>query len=136
VSVVEFKSHISDALSEINDTTSAAILSNIVAVTLYSGENATKLHQLDKPVALAFPHSSWVNESIAQPKQFIFRCVFWDFETSDWSSEGCKARTTFDLTVCECDHLTNFAVILDINPDFDPGKGFTKIDERCCVAIA
>lgn len=44
-------------------------------------------------------------------------CVFWDFNENngagDWSEEGCKyAGATDDSVACECDHLTNFAVLM------------------------
>lgn len=44
-------------------------------------------------------------------------CVFWDFHENngvgDWSEEGCKyAGATDDSVACECDHLTNFAVLM------------------------
>eukprot|EP00057_Strongylocentrotus_purpuratus_P027921 XP_011682395.1 PREDICTED: uncharacterized protein LOC583016 isoform X2 [Strongylocentrotus purpuratus] len=47
-------------------------------------------------------------------------CVFWDFEanngTGDWSTEGCSLSNTStdSRPVCQCDHLTNFAVLMDI----------------------
>eukprot|EP00057_Strongylocentrotus_purpuratus_P005180 XP_003730375.2 PREDICTED: G-protein coupled receptor 64 [Strongylocentrotus purpuratus] len=43
-------------------------------------------------------------------------CVFWDFEdTLDWSGRGCRqiASSGSEIT-CSCDHLTNFAVLMDI----------------------
>ena len=44
-------------------------------------------------------------------------CVFWDFElrdgVGDWSSDGCNFMgMENDRVVCECTHLTNFAVIM------------------------
>lgn len=34
--------------------------------------------------------------------------------TVRWSTDGCEAVETADnYTVCQCDHLTNFAVLLD-----------------------
>ncbi|XP_072173785.1 uncharacterized protein [Diadema setosum] len=47
-------------------------------------------------------------------------CVFWDFEANngsgDWSAEGCRLGndSTDERPVCECTHLTNFAVLMDI----------------------
>ena len=45
------------------------------------------------------------------------KCVFWNFETSSWSTKGC--RTIKDEMInstrnikCSCTHLTHFAVIL------------------------
>jgi hypothetical protein len=45
-------------------------------------------------------------------------CVFWDFENMKWSTEGCnlvKNSSNEYYSDCECDHLTNFAAILDKN---------------------
>ena len=41
-------------------------------------------------------------------------CVFWSLETSTWSSAGCRVvETNTSVTQCECDHLTNFAVLME-----------------------
>ncbi|XP_078702564.1 uncharacterized protein LOC144928211 isoform X2 [Branchiostoma floridae x Branchiostoma belcheri] len=46
------------------------------------------------------------------------RCVFWDFNAGGggaWSTEGCEfVRIDNNRVVCECNHLTNFAVLMDI----------------------
>ncbi|XP_033118444.1 adhesion G-protein coupled receptor G6-like [Anneissia japonica] len=45
-------------------------------------------------------------------------CVFWDFSlddgVGDWSSDGCTYNKTEDnRIICLCDHLTNFAILVD-----------------------
>ncbi|CAG2121464.1 unnamed protein product, partial [Medioppia subpectinata] len=43
-------------------------------------------------------------------------CVFWDFTQNKWSSEGCRlieSESNRETTVCECNHLTNFAALMD-----------------------
>ncbi|XP_066263884.1 uncharacterized protein [Branchiostoma lanceolatum] len=46
------------------------------------------------------------------------RCVSWDFNAGEggaWSTEGCNfVGIDNDRVVCECNHLTNFAVLMDI----------------------
>ncbi|XP_062572839.1 adhesion G-protein coupled receptor D1-like [Saccostrea cucullata] len=47
----------------------------------------------------------------------ISECVFWNFDlnngTGGWSTRGCKLLSTDDLYLhCECNHLTNFAVLV------------------------
>ena len=45
-------------------------------------------------------------------------CRFWDFSTLLWSSQGCRIvleESDRDTTVCECNHLTNFAAIMDVS---------------------
>ena len=39
-------------------------------------------------------------------------CVFWDEDNARWSNEGCKLIShDGNVTVCHCDHLTNFGLI-------------------------
>ncbi|XP_054021885.1 adhesion G-protein coupled receptor G2 [Dryobates pubescens] len=47
------------------------------------------------------------------------RCVFWDFnkngEHGGWSSEGCIVKESrVNETVCSCNHLTSFAVLMNL----------------------
>lgn len=38
------------------------------------------------------------------------------FFYSAWSEEGCRVEgTNATHTVCECDHLTNFAILMDVH---------------------
>ena len=61
--------------------------------------------QLPRKVRLSFPHLA---PNLTSPI-----CVFWNFELSGWSDSGCAVKTSNDtLTVCECDHLTNFALLM------------------------
>ncbi|XP_070557346.1 adhesion G-protein coupled receptor G2-like [Ptychodera flava] len=48
------------------------------------------------------------------------QCVFWDFDANDgygdWSSNGCHFVGVEDgRVVCRCNHLTNFAVLMDVH---------------------
>ncbi|XP_030852432.1 adhesion G protein-coupled receptor G3-like [Strongylocentrotus purpuratus] len=46
-------------------------------------------------------------------------CVFWDEDDSEWSSDGChlvlEDLETTEMYTCACDHLTNFAILMDIH---------------------
>ncbi len=45
-------------------------------------------------------------------------CRYWEFERYLWSSKGCyKVEEESDLftTVCKCNHLTNFAALMDMS---------------------
>ncbi|NXR57814.1 AGRG2 protein, partial [Rhadina sibilatrix] len=47
------------------------------------------------------------------------RCVFWDFKKNGghggWSYEGCMVKESrVNETVCSCNHLTSFAVLMDL----------------------
>lgn len=47
----------------------------------------------------------------------VEKCVYWDFEKSkdlggSWSSDGCQVVSSGrNGTVCECNHLTSFALL-------------------------
>ncbi|XP_041863594.1 adhesion G-protein coupled receptor G2 isoform X2 [Melanotaenia boesemani] len=54
------------------------------------------------------------------PANFSPTCVFWDFTFNNysggWNSNGCIVQNTTDNeTVCGCNHLTSFAILLDIS---------------------
>ncbi|KAJ8413154.1 hypothetical protein AAFF_G00091500 [Aldrovandia affinis] len=54
------------------------------------------------------------------PGNFVASCVFWDFNQNDgsggWNSDGCSVQnTTEEETICSCNHLTSFAVLLDLS---------------------
>uniref|UniRef100_A0A665VSR6 Adhesion G-protein coupled receptor G6 n=1 Tax=Echeneis naucrates TaxID=173247 RepID=A0A665VSR6_ECHNA len=55
-------------------------------------------------------------------------CVFWDFSMDNsaggWNGDGCSvsAESSSNKTVCLCDHLTHFGILMDISgasPHFD-----------------
>ena len=55
-----------------------------------------------------------------QPLKFgdVSNCVFWDVQNRNWSGRSCEkvdSLSSRNQTVCECDHLTNFAVLMDIS---------------------
>ena len=60
-------------------------------------------------------------------------CSFWDQQRDggygDWSQDGCRLMgETSDTARCECDHLTDFALVVDtsVQPDRTIGR-FTII---------
>ncbi|XP_071523911.1 latrophilin Cirl-like isoform X2 [Panulirus ornatus] len=79
--------------------------SRVLSASLGAGRHI----ELSEPVVLTFTMLRTVN--VTNPA-----CVFWDYTTSSWSEEGCRVlRYNTSHTVCECDHLTNFAVLMDVH---------------------
>jgi len=91
------------------------IQSNILAVSI----NSKNIKNLDKPIILTFKkvfHKHMEGQNI---------CTFWSFNMSGidgifggWSPNGCKvsnSKKTKGYVTCECDHLTNFALLLDVS---------------------
>eukprot|EP00057_Strongylocentrotus_purpuratus_P016286 XP_011670760.1 PREDICTED: G-protein coupled receptor 126-like [Strongylocentrotus purpuratus] len=73
-------------------------------------------------------------------------CSFWDEEKEDWSQDGCVLVSGFGSSDdrydeegvrCACDHLTNFAVIMDIHRQEDSLIEAYNILTYigCCISI-
>ncbi|XP_041351593.1 uncharacterized protein LOC121370438 [Gigantopelta aegis] len=97
-----------------SDTVSKMMNSLILSFSL----NPRPTNTLDPPLELTFEHLS---DNFSNPS-----CGFLDYsppyETSGrWSSDGCVVVTkSINLTVCECDHFTNFAILM--SPGRTPEK--------------
>ncbi|XP_068435017.1 adhesion G protein-coupled receptor E5 isoform X2 [Clinocottus analis] len=93
---------------------SFALNSKVVTASV-SNRNTS---HLEKPVKLTFYHLKQTNES--NPT-----CVFWDAseEGGSWSPRGCKVvESKPEYTVCSCNHLSSFAVLMalyDIEDKFE-----------------
>ncbi|XP_041653807.1 adhesion G-protein coupled receptor G4 [Cheilinus undulatus] len=63
-------------------------------------------------------------------------CVFWDFQKNagkgGWDKKGCTTENlSSNRTSCQCDHLTHFAVLLDISRG-----NLSKTDEEVLMVIS
>ncbi|XP_053647210.2 latrophilin Cirl isoform X3 [Cherax quadricarinatus] len=77
--------------------------SRVMSASLGSGRHI----QLPEPVTLTF--SLLKQENVTRPV-----CAFWDYTTSAWSDEGCRVLIyNRSHVTCQCDHLTNFAVLME-----------------------
>ncbi|XP_043935420.1 adhesion G-protein coupled receptor G1-like [Protopterus annectens] len=75
-------------------------------------ENA-KIVNLSNPVVLTFWHNSSTNNSKNT-------CVFWNMEQDGngrWNTYGCVTTNEENKTICQCNHLTYFAVLMKISAD-------------------
>ncbi|XP_032284131.1 LOW QUALITY PROTEIN: adhesion G-protein coupled receptor G4 [Phoca vitulina] len=62
-------------------------------------------------------------------------CAFWDFGSNNgqggWNSSGCKVKeTNVNHTICQCDHLTHFGVLMDLSR-----SAMDAVNERILVLI-
>ncbi|XP_038444353.1 adhesion G-protein coupled receptor G4 isoform X4 [Canis lupus familiaris] len=74
----------------------------------------TSIQNLAEPVVITLQHVEG-NQSYDQ-----VHCAFWDFGSKNgqggWNSSGCKVKETNENhTICQCDHLTHFGVLLDLS---------------------
>ncbi|XP_015331291.1 adhesion G protein-coupled receptor G3 isoform X1 [Bos taurus] len=75
--------------------------------------------ELAEPLEITFSHQY-------QPPNMNLSCEFWDATKGDWSSKGCSTEVGVRRTVCRCDHLTFFALLLVIVPPPRPSQQFQK----------
>ena len=90
-------------------------LSSVISVSSVDTDGDVQNTELDKNMEIKLLHKK-LDVDVDQFK-VVPRCVFWNFSQSDWSSEGCDVTTSGEnFTTCSCNHLTNFAVLLDLIP--------------------
>ncbi|XP_076142692.1 adhesion G protein-coupled receptor E5-like isoform X5 [Alosa pseudoharengus] len=92
--------------------TELQIISNVVTACVSNPDT----HKLDQNVSLTFKHPQERNES----ESLRYVCVFWDRDS--WSQHGCVSSSTSTHTVCSCNHLSSFAVLMalyDIKHTFE-----------------
>ncbi|VDM47157.1 unnamed protein product [Toxocara canis] len=85
------------------------IATNIVSTSIINEASRIQtISRLSKPVVLTFRTKSWNN--VTSPT-----CVWWNSTRLGWSTNGCSLELHNSThTVCHCDHLTHFAVLMDI----------------------
>ncbi|XP_004686014.1 PREDICTED: probable G-protein coupled receptor 112 [Condylura cristata] len=76
--------------------------------------SSLSVQNLADPVVVTLRHigGNWNYDQV--------HCAFWDFGNNNgqggWNSSGCKVKeTNADHTVCQCDHLTHFGVLMDLS---------------------
>ncbi|XP_037527073.1 adhesion G protein-coupled receptor L1 isoform X2 [Rhipicephalus sanguineus] len=94
----------SNPTDAVSNSTVRLVNSRVVAAAL----GRRRVLGLTQPVLITLKHSQ--EENVSDPQ-----CVFWDFSKRDWSERGCWVDASNEThTVCACDHLTNFAVLMDV----------------------
>ena len=75
--------------------------SRIISASLVGGSRQAA------PVKVSLKHLR--EEGVGSPT-----CVFWDLESSVWSSAGCRVlNTNSSRTVCQCQQRANFALLME-----------------------
>nr|XP_048287884.1 adhesion G protein-coupled receptor G3 isoform X2 [Myodes glareolus] len=80
---------------------------------------------LSEPVEITFSHQR-------QSPNMIITCVFWNVVKGDWDSQGCSTELGDERTVCRCDHLTFFALLLRPILDLATAQTLTRISQAGC----
>ncbi|NXO06018.1 AGRG3 protein, partial [Oriolus oriolus] len=113
---------------EVNQT--AQVLDNtVVGITVGEGS----ISGLQTPVRLTFAHRQL-------PLGVTPQCVFWDPSkglAGGWHTSGCVTRPGDKGTVCSCDHLTFFTLLLNPALDGSTAKALMAVATAGCgVAMA
>ncbi|XP_058383886.1 adhesion G protein-coupled receptor G3 isoform X2 [Diceros bicornis minor] len=90
----------------------------------------TPVTGLAEPLEITFSHQR-------QPPNLTLSCVFWDVNkglAGDWSSKGCSTEHRAKETVCRCDHLTFFALLLRPILDKVTVQALIRISQAGCGA--
>lgn len=85
--------------------------------------------QLSRPMNFTLTHNRDYRDN------YLPSCSFWDMQDhmlgGEWSQDGCRVVSSDEeKTVCQCDHLTNFAVLMDVT-----GTKLSRIHEMSLRAI-
>ncbi|XP_027949949.1 adhesion G protein-coupled receptor G3 isoform X2 [Eumetopias jubatus] len=86
--------------------------------------------RLAEPLEITFSHQHL-------PSNMSLSCVFWDVtkgSAGDWSSTGCSTELRAKRTVCRCDHLTFFALLLKPILDRATVQFLVRISQAGCGA--
>ncbi|XP_060590681.1 adhesion G protein-coupled receptor L3-like isoform X2 [Ruditapes philippinarum] len=99
--------------------------------TDYNTDDSTERQMISQVISASLSQKP-ANEPLLQPVVFTLKvekmkpyqnitqlCSFWNFSlghTGAWSQEGCSLKENNNSHVtCQCDHLTNFAILMDVH---------------------
>ncbi|XP_022793143.1 uncharacterized protein LOC111332124 isoform X2 [Stylophora pistillata] len=110
VATISFKS-LPYLLPDSNVSTGLGPNSKVMSTVLHPHPQG----KINPPVTIVLSH---IKRKRGNPK-----CVFWDYALSPhrggaWSSRGCwLAYNNHTHSICQCSHLSNFAVLMDLSSD-------------------
>uniref|UniRef100_A0A1I8QC19 Latrophilin Cirl n=1 Tax=Stomoxys calcitrans TaxID=35570 RepID=A0A1I8QC19_STOCA len=98
--------------------------SKVISASLGKGRHI----QLSQPIKLVLRHLK--TENVTNPT-----CVFWNYIDHAWSANGCVLESTNRThSICMCNHLTNFAILMDVMDDHTHSL-FTMFDGNMRILI-
>uniref|UniRef100_A0A671K9Q9 Adhesion G-protein coupled receptor G7-like n=2 Tax=Sinocyclocheilus anshuiensis TaxID=1608454 RepID=A0A671K9Q9_9TELE len=71
-------------------------------------------------------------ENTSGSASYDFACVFWDYTHRDWRTEGCVKMRDPSGVHCECNHTTNFAVLVSFRADYTYSEALNWISIVGC----
>ncbi|KAM6061311.1 adhesion G-protein coupled receptor G4 [Chlamydotis macqueenii] len=109
-SKIQFKFFGTTSLFADDSLTKARLNTYVVSASI---ENSS-IQNLNEPVTITLQHIDQNTGNAA------VHCVFWDFQKNNglggWNTSGCEMEyTDMNYTICFCNHLTHFGVLLDLS---------------------
>ena len=99
--------------------------SRVISASLGNGRHV----QLQDPVKITLKHLK--SDNVSRPV-----CVYWDYSSQTWSNSGCQLGSTNRThTTCKCDHLTNFALIME-EGESEATPSLTQLSSQVTTVIA
>uniref|UniRef100_UPI00398F4916 adhesion G-protein coupled receptor F3-like n=1 Tax=Pristiophorus japonicus TaxID=55135 RepID=UPI00398F4916 len=122
--------------TESKESQKGYFLNSFVQSTSLKGTNYTQNENPNFSIKMLFSPRKPANQKTAT-------CVFWDFKQSGWSTKGCESSVTENGTLCTCNHLTSFAVLMAPNKKYIPfleemtyaGLGISIISLIFCITV-
>ncbi|XP_028616155.1 adhesion G-protein coupled receptor G7 [Grammomys surdaster] len=67
-----------------------------------------------------------------------YACVYWNFSKNDWDTFGCQKNMSITgFLGCQCNHTTNFAVLMSFKKDYKYPKSLDILSNiGCALSIA
>ena len=100
--------YVSDSLF-VNSSSNGKVASSVLSL---------QVGGLDSGVTFSPAIQVLINISVAQTHSSSITCAYYNFTTFSWKTDGCTrvANPHSNASIiCNCTHLTNFAVLLDFN---------------------
>nr|XP_039250631.1 adhesion G-protein coupled receptor G6-like isoform X3 [Styela clava] len=89
-----------------------------------------ELENLKDPVWFQLPITTYNNKN-AKVRQY-FKCSFLNEKTGEWLSDGCETIPGSDPPNCTCNHMTNFAVLVQTHEKMQE-YSLEIVGKVCCL---
>ncbi|XP_042532688.1 adhesion G-protein coupled receptor G7 [Dipodomys spectabilis] len=69
---------------------------------------------------------------------YSYACVYWNLSTNNWDTYGCKkGNVTDEFLGCQCNHTTNFAVLMSFKRNYQYPESLDTLSTLgCALSIA
>lgn len=102
------------------------VISRIVGASLIEDGKEKQVEKLAQPVRITFYHKESAVRHMSSPT-----CVWWNHHELKWNPSGCRLNShNKTMTSCDCNHLTHFAVLMDVR-----GHDLNEVDQTLLTLL-